>query len=203
MLCRPLLLLLMVASLCPLSSGVAQDDFSYDEDAKWVDFGVGSWKLVRVYKDTLNGRGVVESTSTEETKSTLFDVNDDGYTVMVEVTVEVAGKRFAADPKYLKKHWNGKNVNKLVVVKEVEEENVEITGRRYPTRVRNILIHGKESKRKSKVYYSSDVAPYVLRMETTATFAANEKKNFDSLVEVIAVEGLTLRVRRAGSGRAG
>lgn len=184
--CRTFFLLL-VTSL-GLGQSVLASEFAFDDSAKWANFGEGSWKLVRVYKETLDDKGTVESVSIDETKSTLVEVTEEGYTIRADVVIEVAGRRFEAEPQYFKKHWHGKNADRSIQIQDTGEGEVKITGQLYPTQVREILVQGKDSKRRSIVYYSDDVAPYVLRMETTGTNVKSEKTSFNSVVEVIAVD---------------
>lgn len=179
------LLVLPLAALCLLpNSALAQEAFFYDEALKWEDFGVGSWKLVRLYRETLDEKGMVESVSIDDTKSTLVDVSESGCTIKAEVTVEVAGRRFSADPKYFQKSWDVSQASQEVVV---GERGVKITGQVYPTDLRTILTRGKDANQKSLVYYSNQVSPYVLRMETK-TSDTDGKATYDSLLEVVAVD---------------
>jgi hypothetical protein len=62
----------------------------------WAKFGVGSWKQVRARNESLNDAGRVVSTSITDTRTTLIGVTDSEYTIRIDVSVEVAGKRFHA-----------------------------------------------------------------------------------------------------------
>jgi hypothetical protein len=179
--------LLFITSFCLVPSAFASE-FAFDDSAKWADFGVGSWKLVRVYKETFDEKRTIVSVSIDETKSTLVDVTEEGYTIRADVVIEVAGKRLTAAPTYFKKYWHSNTADGSVKMQDAGERDVKITGRLYPTQVHKIWVQGKDSKTHSTVYYSDDVAPYVLRMETTGTDVKSQKTSFNSVVEVIAVE---------------
>ena len=73
----------------------------------WGRFAARAWKLVRVVTETLDERGQVVSTSTADTRTTLVGLDDDGVTLEVQACVEVAGKRFQAEPQTVKQGFHG------------------------------------------------------------------------------------------------
>ena len=62
---------------------------------------------MRVVTESLNAQGNVESVNTTDIKTTLTQLESSSYTLKVEVTVEVAGRRFAAEPKLVKQGFHG------------------------------------------------------------------------------------------------
>lgn len=154
----------------------------------WTRFGVGSWKKVRAYSESLNEAGKVESTSVKDTKTTLIEVTDTHFTLKVETTVEVAGKKFVAEPKYLQQGYNGETDGQTVEIKKMGPGEVVIDGRKYPSEIQQVIVNGDELKRVSLVYISQSISPYILRRETKATDAAGSTKNYESVVEVVAVD---------------
>ena len=188
MLFRSLPILVGAAITLSCATSYAQADFADSEGAKWRDFGIGSWKLVRVYKEVFDEKGNIESSSIDETRSTLVKLTDEGYTIKADVTVEVAGRRLQAEPQYFEKSWSGQNGNDELVIQQAGERGVKITGRVYPTSIHEILLRGQGSKRHSTVFFSGDVAPHVLRMETSVTDPTGKKTRADSVVEVIALD---------------
>ena len=130
----------------------------------WAQFGVGSWKLVRVYTETLSESGDVASVSITETKTTLDQVDEKGYALKVEVTVEVAGKRFQAEPKYVAYGYHGELGPML------------------------LAIEGEATKSISTVEYTNAVAPYFLKCTTESINSETQTPNYHSVVEVIAVD---------------
>ncbi len=157
------------------------------EHHPWGRFGLGSWKQVRVLTETLDSSGNVVNTTTTETKTTLIDVDDQSYTLELEVTVEVAGKRFSAQPQIVRQGFNGQSDGYAVTYKSIGPGIVTIDGQRIPSEVRQITINGGDSKRVSTVYYSDQVDPYVLKRDTTSTDAAGQVTQFQTQVDVMAV----------------
>ncbi|MDA1050536.1 MAG: hypothetical protein O3C40_08645 [Planctomycetota bacterium] len=154
----------------------------------WAHFGIGSWKLVRVYMETLGESGEVESVSITETKTTLDKADEKGYALKVEVTVEVAGKRFQAEPKYLAYGYHGELQGQTVELKQLGSGHAEICGHKYTTGTRHIVINSGTTQSVSTVEYSDTVAPYFLKRTTEITDNETNNRNYHSVVEVIAVD---------------
>src|SRR3990167_7403034 len=76
----------------------------------WGLFDPGAWKTVRVVTETLDERGQVVSTSTTDSKTTLVDIDNDGVTLEIQASMEVAGKRFEAEPQTVKQGFHGELV---------------------------------------------------------------------------------------------
>jgi hypothetical protein len=176
-----------VVGAAPLCAQESQPTHPSDLHA-WAKFGVGSWKQVRTFRESLNEQGRVSSMSIIDTKSTLVEVTETDYTLKVETTVEVAGKKFVAVPNYVKQGYNGESNGQTVEVKAMGPGEVVIDGRKYASEIRQVIINGDELKRVSLVHYNPSISPHVLRAETKATDAAGTTKNFESLVEVVAVD---------------
>ena len=102
----------------------------------WDRFGIGSWKLVRVYTETLGENGDVESVSIADTKTTLDRADEEGFVLRVEATVEVAGKRFMAEPKTIAYGDHGELQGQKVEVKKLGNGLLEICGHEYETNSR-------------------------------------------------------------------
>ncbi len=181
-----ILLIVMTIGLPIRAAG--QEPLHAAEFNPWTKFGVGSWKKVRAYTESLNDTGKVETTSVKDTKTTLVEVTDTFFALKVETTVEVAGKKFVAEPYYLKQGYNGETNGQTVEIKKVGQEEIVIDGRKYLTEIRQVVINGDELKRVSTVHINELIPPHVLRRETTATDVAGNMKNYESLVEVVAVD---------------
>lgn len=155
----------------------------------WARFSVNSWKKVRVLTQKLGENGEIETTTAEETKTTLVQVDDARYTIKVETSVEVAGKRFRAEPKYVTRGYHGEVNRQQAQIEELGFGEVAICGRRYPSEIRRIVIHDANTRLVSEVHYSPHTTPRVLRRETTGTDGKNNR--FELLVEVVALDTAT------------
>ena len=165
----------------------AQETANVATTHPWARFGLGSWKRVRIYNESISDQGQVEQTSATDTKTTLLEVSNTGYTLQVEVTVEVAGKSFPADPKIIRQGFHGETNGQLVNVETVGAGEVVIEGKTYAIEKLKVIINGDDQKRTTLVHYSDQVSPYVLKRETTATDVANGKPKYESIVDVVAV----------------
>lgn len=159
------------------------------EHHPWGRFKTGSWKQVRVVTETLDAQGKVTGTSKTETKSTLVDTDESGYTLEVEVTVEVAGKRFSAQPQFVRQGFNGEaEGQRLVSFKRLGPSVCTVNGRMIPSDVRQLVLNGGDQKRTTTVHYAAAVEPYVLKRESSTTDAAGQTTLSQNLVEVVALD---------------
>jgi hypothetical protein len=154
----------------------------------WAQFDIGSWKLVRVYTETFDDKGKVESVSITETKTTLDKADERSYTLKIEVTVEVAGKRFRAEPKYVAYGYHGELQGQSVEVESIGQGQTTICDNDYPTGKRRIVINGQTTQSISTVDYSDAIAPYFLKRTTESIDIKTKARNYHSIVEVIAVD---------------
>ncbi|MBC8350499.1 MAG: hypothetical protein H8E66_00835 [Planctomycetes bacterium] len=192
---QPLLLLSCAVSLLlglqSVGTAQAPDEpsaLSIGDRHAWAQFDIGSWKLVRVYTETLGESGQVESVSITETKTTLDKADEKGYALQVEVTVEVAGKRFKAEPKFVAYGYHGELQGQAVSVKKLGKGYADICGHKYTTGTRRIVINSETTQSTSTVEYSDTVAPYFLKRTTESIDNETKSRNYHSMVEVTAVE---------------
>ncbi len=154
----------------------------------WGKFKIGATKRVRTFTEVMNEKGQVTSTSTTETTTKLIDVDDSGYTLRVDVVVEVAGKRFASQPQVVRRGYSGEAEGQMVSVKRSNDSVVNVNGQKVPCQVREITVDTDSGKRISTIYYSDKFSPYVLKRETACFDAAGKATDFNSQVDVVAVD---------------
>ena len=153
----------------------------------WGRFAIGSWKRVRVQIESLDENGQVTGTSTTETTTTLVDVDKDGYTLHIEVTIEVAGRRRSATPQIIKQGFNGEPKGQQVSYKIIGNGSVTIAGSIIPSEIRQTIVNGGNTRRVTTVHYSDRIAPFVLKLNTTITDLTKQETKYQTEVEVIAV----------------
>ncbi len=158
------------------------------EQHAWGQFKIGSWKRVRTQTETLSPEGKILGTTTTETTTKLVDVDESGYTVRIDVVVEVAGKRFTGEPQVVRRGFSGETDGQTVAVKRTGEAILTINGHKVPCEVRQVTVDDKGSKRITTVHYSDRCAPHVLRRETTSLDAAGKPLELQSQVDVVAVD---------------
>jgi len=153
----------------------------------WGEFKPGAWKLIRVVEETLDENGVVASTSSTETKTTLLKVEEDGITLGIEVEVEVAGKLFKAEPKSVKQGFHGEMLCRDVKIGNPQEGIVTIEGASLPCRSQKIECAAANSKTVTTVYYSDKVNPRILRRQSVTSDPTGKKTN-ETTMTVVALE---------------
>ncbi|MCX7426181.1 MAG: hypothetical protein NTW96_11255 [Planctomycetia bacterium] len=135
----------------------------------WATFSPGAWKTVRTITETFDANGAVTDTAVTETKTTLVKVEEDGVTLEVEVAAWMAGNRLDPKPQTVKQGFYGEVDGQKAAIKELDPGEIAIEGRTIPCRIRQVVLTDPSTKRTRtiKVYYNDDVAPYVLKCETT------------------------------------
>lgn len=154
----------------------------------WGRFKPGSWKTVRVRTENLDEVGKVVSTSITETTTTLTGVDQAGYTLRIDVMVEVAGRRYFSQPKTTRIGFSGEQSGQTVSLKSVGKEEFFVSDRTVPCEVREVVINGDDSKRVTQLHYSPKLAPHVLRRSTVATKVDDGSTDYSSQVETLAVD---------------
>ncbi len=162
---------LIVSFVCCASpaTGLAQSAGIAQKHHPWAKFEPGAWKLVRVVTETLDENGVVAGISITETKTTLLAVEDDGVTLAVEVCLEVAGKRFNAEPQTVKQGLHGELAYGSMKYEGQKTGEVTIEGKKFPCQILTSECSSPTGRMETHVYYSPSIAPYMLRRETVTT----------------------------------
>lgn len=167
---------------------LGQDEFHAADYNPWTRFGVGSWKKVRTLTETPNETGKGFSLSIKEMRTTLVEVQDVSFTLKIEASVDVAGKRFVADAHYVKQGYHGEVDKQTVDVKKVGDGEVVIDGRKFPSEIRQVIVNGDELKRVSLIHFSDAQPPHILKRETKATGRDTTAPSYEAVVEVVSIE---------------
>ncbi len=181
-----LAILILAATLSHVSPrpASAQDAEIPREHHAWARFAPGSWKLVRIVTENFDSGGRVTSASVTDTKTTLKEAGPAGFMLQIESTVELEGKRIVSQPQQVAQHYNGALTGQTAQSRVLGTEAVTIDGKSYPCRVYHYEIAGTGQKSITRTHYSSEVAPHVLRRETTALETATNSTISRVLVEV-------------------
>jgi hypothetical protein len=132
----------------------------------WGLFNPGAWKKVRVVTETLNEHGQVVGTSTTDTKTILVDLDNDGVTLEIQACIEVAGKSFRAEPQTVKQGFHGELVGPNLQVSRPTDATLTIENQKIPCKLQQLESVVSNGKTLTKIYYSTTVAPYILKRET-------------------------------------
>jgi hypothetical protein len=154
----------------------------------WGRFRPGAWKQVRVVTETLDEQGRVVGTNTADVKTTLLDIDDQGVTLEVQTCMEVAGKRFQADPQTVRQGFHGESSDLKFHAKPPTDGNVAIEGRERKCKVWQLDAKGPTEKTTVRVWFSPSLWPYVLRREFTVSDLEGKQKSVETNVETVALD---------------
>jgi hypothetical protein len=122
-----------------------------------------------VITETYNEQGTIASTNVTDSKTTLFDMEEDTLTLETQSCVTMAGKRFETDPQMVKQGFHGEAQTPNLKVKEAEAVQVEIDDRKIPCKTLKIESSNESSKTVTTIFYSATVAPHILKRESKTT----------------------------------
>ncbi len=142
---------------------------------------------MRVVTETLNEQGQVVSTSTTDTKTILVDLDNDGVTLEIQACIEVAGKRFRAEPQTIKQGFHGELVGPNLRVKDPTDAEMTIEGQKIPCKLQQLESVVSNGQTVTKIYYSTTVAPYILKRESVTFDLEGKKELSRTTVEVTAL----------------
>lgn len=163
------LLASLVVCLCAGMSSAGDLASNIRQRHPWGRFEPGAWKLVRVVTETLDAYGAVTSTTTSETKTTLKEVDDGGVTLLVEVVVEIGGRRLDAEPQTIRQGFHGEVAGQDVKIRDAGPAKVVVEGREYPCRIEQVESINGKTKTVTRTFYSSTTPPYSLKLDSTVT----------------------------------
>lgn len=153
----------------------------------WGHFAPGAWARVRILSETTSEDGSkIISTTTRTT--TLKAVDENGVTLQVETTVEVAGSPVVSAPQTLQFSFDDLPAAEAGQVARtvLGPGSVEIEGVPERCTIHQIEIADTATKTVIKRFYSPDVTPHVLRCETTKVDRTTEAVLAETIVQVTA-----------------
>lgn len=178
---------LLLLLLCGWSGRAgAQDGLTPADQHPWGRFPAGSWKKVRVCSEAIGAAPGESAVSTSETTTTLTEADGAGYTLKIEVQVEVGGKKFASEPRVIHYNYDGQTDGKKVFCRKVGGAELVVDGQRVRCETRNVEIESDGAKLAGVIYFSPDLFPYQLRRELK-TIGAVEGKAASTNMETISL----------------
>ncbi len=154
----------------------------------WGRFSEGSWVKIRVTTETFDDKGNVVSSGSVETKTTLQEVDLDGVTLLVENTVEVAGKRLGSQPQLIRQGYAGEQIGQNVAIKNLGPSQVTIDGKQIPCEMQEVEVLGEGRKRVTLIHYSEAIAPHILRRKSTSSDLATKSPTAETTIDVLALD---------------
>lgn len=158
------------------------------EHHAWARFMPGSWSKVKKWTEELDEQGKVKSASTTETKTTLVEVDDTGCTLQMDVTVEMAGKRFNAAPRQIRVGFDGSTNNARTEFRKVGEAALDLGGKAVSCAMLENTTANADTRSVSRVHYSATVPPFILRRELVTTGADGKQVLEQITMDAVALE---------------
>ena len=161
----------------------------------WGRFRPGSWKQVRLVTEALDAQGNVTMRSIARTRTTLITAGDEGVSLKVEATVDVAGKQVESAPQTVTQGWHGETLDRQTTITDLGDGQVTIAGVRVPCRIEQAETQTPTGRIVTKTWHSARVSPYVLRRESATYDSESDEAVSQTQVEVVALSR-SIRVLR-------
>ncbi len=144
------------------------------EHHRWARFGSGAWRTVRVTTETLDETGRVASTAITTSSSTLQSVTPTDYTLEVDVTVEVDGRRVNSPSRIVTRRFDGTADGNNVAIESDGTESLVVEYIPVVCDVYVMTVAEDTHRQVTRIYYSQDMAPFVLKKTVRSTDPSGE-----------------------------
>ena len=139
-------------------------------------------------QEEFDEKGHVTNKRITDMRTELKDVEKNGVTLVREIKYWVSGKLYLPDPKTFKEGFHGELVSQGLKVKEAGNGQVVIEGRTIPCNILRLERVGPASKTVTTIYYSTTLAPYVLKRQSVTTNLADDNSQEEKTIYVMALD---------------
>ena len=179
----------LLVGLLAVSPAIADDHtLALRKFHPWGRFHVGSWNQVRIVTETLDEQGQVSDSTVTEIRTVLSERALDSYSLKLNATLQIAGKRFARPPQTLRLGYIGERVGERLRTRAIERANLHIDGRNIAVDAQQVEVQGAGQKLVTTVRFAERVAPFVFERITTQTDLADPTNRVESKMAVVALE---------------
>lgn len=142
---------------------------------------------MKVTTETFDKDGKSLGESITETRTMLLSVDATSYELQVDVTVDVAGKRFPSQPRVTRQGFQGETDGQRATVRRLGQVALKIADRALTAQSAEIETSDKDSRKVTQLHYGAGIQPYVLGRRSL-TFGADGKVQQETHVQTLAVQ---------------
>jgi hypothetical protein len=167
----------------------------------WGHFAPQSW--VRLQKTTWTNQNGLRIANVRETKTTLQSVEANGVTLQEVITVDMVGKRVENAPVIRRFDFFQQPIQDYIRIRNAPLSKLIVENQVVPCEVRIYELVTTAGKRTVTVWYSTQLYPYVLRIENVLRSLPTEKEPNERILEMAVTEVLetsAFRLRRSKNG---
>jgi hypothetical protein len=168
------------------------------EHHPWARFPVGSWKRVRIVEQTLDGMGGVSSESVTIRVERLDGVGPHYFSLTQDISIEVGGRKVEVPPKSVTLGLVTEEPGEFESATPPVTEDITFEGRTVEAQVFEVATTGDVHSVTTRVWYSPDEPPHVLRSITQAFSPASQESVWIRSRKVLAGR-LPLALRATGT----
>lgn len=151
------------------ASALAADKGVLGQTHPWARFPAGSWRKVQIVTENFDDQGKQVETSSTDNVTTIEETRPDRVSLRVEVTVEVGGRRFPAQPQVLRQGFLGEAIGQTVSLVPMRTETIRVGNRDLSCYTEHLEILGGQSKEVGLISYCASPVPRIVRRQTTST----------------------------------
>ena len=170
----------------------------------WARYLPKSWSRTQTVTTTeLEGRRVRNIT---ETKTTLESVDAESLKLRSVSMVGIGGRSVETPPQTITLDFYSEPVVDGTKIEQLPSTTLTVNKQLIPCEVRSYILLTPETKRRTTVWYSTQIYPHVLRVERILTTVSTEKDHEEkilssSTMELLETDALNLRRSKQGNYR--
>ena len=154
----------------------------------WGRFDPGAWRLACIVTQSFDKDGKPLGITTTMERVTLVGVRRGYATLRIESVLEVGGKAFESPVRTVSVGFHGEEIGSRTQMEDLGIENANIDGNPITCRVKQYQIRDDDQHKQVKIYYSNQVAPYILRRETVITNNDVPEPAYRNNLQVVALD---------------
>jgi hypothetical protein len=145
------------------------------EHHPWAHFPIGSWKKVRITEEAYDETEKLVSESVTIRLERLQGIGPQHFSLTQEVTISVGGRQVEAPPQTVTLGLVTEEPGKFESLTSMSPEAVTLEGRQVDAEVFEVATSGDVHSVTTRLWYSADEPPHILRSITQAISTASQE----------------------------
>ncbi len=133
----------------------------------WTKFEPEAWREVRISTETFNPDGTVASRSVTIQIEALKAIAEGSYTLEVQATIDLAGKRITGDRQTRQLNMLTDSTAHIGTTHRLEPAELTIDGRTVRCEVWKLTAQDEQHKYRQQIFYAPNQWPFVLQRENS------------------------------------
>ena len=156
------------------------------EQHAWANFQPGAWREVRITTETFNSRGKVINRSVTTQKEILKAKSEETYSLDLQATVDLIGKRIVGDWKQRVLKLATNRAGEITGMQKKENQIISYEGEEVECEIWELRYLDDSRQMVDRIVYSPQRYPFVIRRDSKEIQDDSQAQPVEEQVEVIA-----------------